>query len=151
MERGVIAVIVISLLLILMTTAVIYDFKTDKIPNWINVLGVTVGLGCSVCSNGLNGALYSLLGVIIPIGILFVLHRFGKLGAGDIKFLAMVGSFFGINILYVIIYSFLFGGIISLIIILSNMFKTKKLKVIHFSLEILLGAVTVFFVKGGLI
>lgn len=122
--------------------AVYYDFTTDKIPNSLNICGALCGIILALIYKGLSGGLESLAGIFIPIAILFVLHRLRFLGAGDIKLFAMAGSYLGFGILYVILFSFVFGGFISLFrIILNQIDKKNKKHIIHFSLEIFLGFV----------
>lgn len=88
--------------------------------------------------------LESLAGIFIPIVILFFLHRLRFIGAGDIKLLAMVGSYLGFDILYVILYSFIFGGVISILRILFNFIhKDNTSKYIHFTLAIFISSIYV--------
>lgn len=71
------------------------------IPDVISLPGIALGFMCSALILPV-GWVNSLIGILVGGGILWVLaalspHLFGKegLGGGDIKFLAMVGSFLG--------------------------------------------------------
>ena len=137
---------------------VIFDFRTGKIPNRLCAVGALTGVASSICDGivrqgikgGAVGGLGALVGLGLPIILLFILHRVKALGAGDIKLLAMAGSFLGIHIIYVIFYSFFIGGIIALIIIISNHLITdNKRHYLHFSLEIFLGFLWFVTVGGG--
>jgi prepilin peptidase CpaA len=66
------------------------------------------------------GLLKSLPGVVIPIVILYFLFIIKALGAGDIKLFAVVGSYIGKPVITIIFYSFLAGGVISLIYLLMG-------------------------------
>lgn len=71
------------------------DGRTHRIPNWLTVLGFSTGLAVHSLFNGLRGALTSLEGALLALGILlpFVLLR--ALGAGDWKLMGGLGSLLG--------------------------------------------------------
>ena len=75
--------------------AVVSDFRDWRIPNRLIAVG-------------------------IPVVILFVLFHKKALGAGDIKLLATAGTFVGTDVIRVIVYSFLAGGVISLFFLLKE-------------------------------
>jgi prepilin peptidase CpaA len=71
------------------------DWRTRRIPNWLTVSGVLVGLAANVILRGWHGALISLEGAGLALGILlpFVLLR--GLGAGDWKLMGAMGAVMG--------------------------------------------------------
>jgi prepilin peptidase CpaA len=75
------------------------DLRSRRIPNWLTVPGVTLGIGLSAVSNGWVGLRSSLLGVLVGLGLLlpFVLLR--SLGAGDWKLAGALGAFAGPGLL----------------------------------------------------
>ena len=135
--------------LVFIDMAVIYDIKTYRIPNNLNLVGSICGLVLSVAAYGVKGLLYSFTGILIPIVLLFVFYCFGIIGAGDIKLLAMIGSFMFQDILYVIMLALILTSIFGVFVSMKNIFciATKKKKVfelsfkkIHLSIPIALGA-----------
>ena len=137
------------IMLVFVDMAVIYDMKTYRIPNKLNLIGGVFGLTLSLPAYGLKGLLYSFTGMLLPLALLFVFYCFGVIGAGDIKLLAMIGSFLFKDILYVIALSFVFTSMFVLFIAIKNIFcivtKRKKasqlsFRKIHLSIPIALGA-----------
>ena len=86
----------IVLLLILMA-AVYTDYRQNRIPNWIIVFGIVSGLLISFIHNGIGQMCEGLLGMILPVVLLYPVFMIGGLGAGDIKLFAVAGSYLGIK------------------------------------------------------
>ena len=105
-------------------TAVLEDFHSRKIPNWWIVFGFSMGMLFLFGENA-NQYHYYAVGCLIPFFLLIVLYGIRVLGAGDIKLFMVVGLFLGgIEILYVIAWSFLVGGIYALF----RMIRRKSLR-----------------------
>jgi prepilin peptidase CpaA len=75
------------------------DLRSRRIPNWLTVPGLALGVGLSGFAGGWTGLRNSLLGVLVGLGLLlpFVLLR--SLGAGDWKFAGALGAFAGPGLL----------------------------------------------------
>ena len=100
--------------------AVVSDFRDWRIPNRLIAVGMIQGFLMSAVVRGpCDGLLSSVAGCVIPAVILFVLFHKKALGAGDIKLLATAGTFVGTDVIRVIVYSFLAGGVISLFFLLK--------------------------------
>ena len=71
------------------------DLRSRRIPNWLTVSGVVIGMVANTMLGGWGGLKSSLLGVMIGLALLlpFVLLR--SLGAGDWKLAGALGSFAG--------------------------------------------------------
>ena len=107
---------VVPLLLI----ATISDISSYKIKNSIIISFIIIGLATNIFINT-NIILDYLVATILPIMALFILFALKMLGAGDIKLFCAIGSIVGtFNVAYCIIYSFLAGGAIALIMIIKN-------------------------------
>lgn len=78
-------------------------------------IGVSIGVVYSYYTQGWAGLLDSLVGIGIPIIILMILHVLRMLGAGDIKLFAVIGGIIGHSIWNVMFYSFIAGGVLSVI------------------------------------
>jgi prepilin peptidase CpaA len=95
------------------------DVRKGTIPNWLNVAGVIVGFAIHGFQDGLSGLTGSAIGLAIGFGVLFILYKFGALGAGDVKLFAAIGALTGIEfVLYCLMYSIVYSGILGIIILL---------------------------------
>lgn len=105
----------IVLLLILMA-AVYTDYKQNRIPNWMIVFGVFSGCFISFIHGGLGMLLEGIIGMILPIVLLYPVFMIGGIGAGDLKLFAVAGSYLGIKgIIFSFVIAFLIGATISLV------------------------------------
>lgn len=113
-KKGVMCIIFV--IFILLTAAVIMDFFFDKIYNeWILVLFVT-GMLCAVWSGGFGGSIKALVSMTIPIFLLYPLFMIGAIGAGDVKLLSVIGSFFTVREIFIcVLVSFLLGAVFSVL------------------------------------
>jgi prepilin peptidase CpaA len=75
------------------------DYRSRRIPNWLTVPGLAVGIGINVAAAGWGGLRTSLLGAGLGLLLLlpFVLLR--SLGAGDWKLAGALGAFVGAGVL----------------------------------------------------
>jgi prepilin peptidase CpaA len=71
------------------------DLRSRRIPNWLTVPGLLIGIVSNTVFGGWSGLKTSLLGAVIGMALLlpFVLLR--SLGAGDWKFAIALGGFSG--------------------------------------------------------
>ncbi|HNR04135.1 MAG TPA: A24 family peptidase [Bacillota bacterium] len=103
--------IIVSMLMLL---ALVSDFRTYSVKNYITYGFMLIGLAVNLAIEGIGGLVFSLQGIIIPAACLFVLYITRIVGAGDIKLLCAVGAVMGAAFaLYAAIYSFIFGGFIA--------------------------------------
>lgn len=101
-------------LLLYLFTAVLEDFHSYKIPNWWLLFGFSIGL-LSLLEEREN-LYYYITGCFLPFFLFILLYAIRVLGAGDIKLFMVTGLFLGRReILHVIAWAFLFGGIYALI------------------------------------
>jgi prepilin peptidase CpaA len=101
------------------------DGRTHRIPNWLTVLGFSVGLAVHSFLTGWRGTLLSLEGTVLALAILlpFVLLR--ALGAGDWKLMGGIGSLVGPwMLLFVLLASTLVVGLMAL----ALMFQTRRVR-----------------------
>lgn len=163
-------------LLLFLFTAVLEDFRSRKIPNWWILFGFSVGMLSLLEEKTNSSYVYYVTGCLLPFFLLFLFYGIRVLGAGDIKLFMVVGLFLGRKeIFYVILWSFLFGGIYAIIklfrekcfrkrfayffsylkrVVVNGRLETyvigdwKEEMVLHFSLCILLGCLPVI---GGVL
>lgn len=109
------------LLLHLAGAAVYYDLRYQRIPNRLIVAGLFLGLLYQIDHSRWMGLIEYSAGVVLPVAVLFILLYFRMMGAGDIKLLSVIGGFLGpMNGLRCIIYTFLFGSIIAVVLLIKR-------------------------------
>lgn len=95
------------------------DWRSRRIPNWLTVSGLLLGIAANSLARGWMGAKDSLLGAGLGLILLlpFVLVR--SLGAGDWKLVGAVGAFLGPGHLWtVLLGSILVAGIMAVVLII---------------------------------
>jgi len=85
----------ILLLSILAVLIAYHDMRYRRIPNAFVLATLTSGLAINAIFGGFHGALASLKGCGLAFILMFVLHVFGAMGAGDVKLFAAIGSVVG--------------------------------------------------------
>jgi prepilin peptidase CpaA len=104
-------------LLSVVVAAGIYDLRVRRIPNWLNLSGLILGLGFNAMP-GQNGVTKSLVGLACALAIYIPLYLIRGMGAGDVKLMAAVGSIAGpANWLGIFIVTAILGGIAALALI----------------------------------
>jgi prepilin peptidase CpaA len=107
------------LLTALLSIAFYVDAKFSKIPNYLTVSGAVLGISYHFIFYGWSGLKFSLIGLLIGFGILFLLYLFKAIGAGDVKLFGAIGALSGSEfVLQSIMYSILYAGFIGVGILL---------------------------------
>jgi prepilin peptidase CpaA len=103
------------------------DLKSRRIPNWLTLPALPVGLAAqTVYGDGFWQGLFGALGGFVA---LFALFAVGAGGAGDVKLFAVVGSFVGIrNLAPVFVLVALIGGVAAVIVSVRAGALTRVLK-----------------------
>jgi prepilin peptidase CpaA len=105
------------------------DLRTRRIPNWLTVSGFFLGIILNSIFGGWRGAVASLEGAGLALGILLPLVLLRGFGAGDWKLLGAVGALMGWReMLSVLIVSCLITGAAALIQVLLSYRLTITLK-----------------------
>lgn len=101
------------------------DLRTRRIPNWLTVSGFLLGIALNSIFGGWRGALDSLEGAGLALGLLLPLVLLRGFGAGDWKLLGAVGALTGWRVmLVVLIVSCLITGVAALVqIIVTRRFR----------------------------
>lgn len=93
-------------LFLFLAVSVITDIQTGKIPNWLILSGLAVG----ICTT--DHFFQDILLVLFSILIFFPLFLLGTLGAGDVKAILVLGFYLTARQLAMaIFYSFLLGAV----------------------------------------
>jgi prepilin peptidase CpaA len=106
-------------LAIVVITAGIYDLRFRRIPNWLALAGLVVGLALNALLFGLPGLQTSGLGLGLAFLIYFPLYLLRAMGAGDVKLMAAIGAIVGPGNWFVLfITTAILGGLFGVILLL---------------------------------
>lgn len=82
-------------MLIVAAVGGIWDLRTRRIPNWLTLTGLILGFALNGILYGLRGLGHAALGMFTGFGVYLVLYLLRAMGAGDVKFMAAIGSLVG--------------------------------------------------------
>lgn len=82
-------------LVVLLSVATLVDMHTRRIPNWITLSGLFVGIAVWIWLEGGAGLIHALLGMLVGLAVFFPIYLARGMGAGDVKLMAAAGSFLG--------------------------------------------------------
>lgn len=74
-----------------------WDVRYRRIPNELVLLTFIGGLTLNTIFGGSHGLLISLGGFALAFGLMFFLHAFGTMGAGDVKLFSAIGAVVGVS------------------------------------------------------
>jgi leader peptidase (prepilin peptidase)/N-methyltransferase len=116
--------ILYSLIISLLITVSIVDLKHKIIPDSLNIAGGIVGIIYIIINKTfLNSIIGALTGLVLFLAIALLTNA---MGGGDIKLMAALGLIFGIKgVLFISLFSFVIGAVISVILILLKI-KGRK-------------------------
>ncbi|HEX7316577.1 MAG TPA: A24 family peptidase [Pyrinomonadaceae bacterium] len=106
----------ITLLVPLAVLITYYDVRYRRIPNAFVLATLVSGLLINGILNGLGGLGSSVGGCLVAFTMMFALHLFGAMGAGDVKLFAAIGSVVGIGLVvptFVVVV--LLGGVLAVV------------------------------------
>lgn len=113
---GPIGVIAAAFLIPLALIIAYYDVCYRRIPNSFVLATLIVGVLVNASFGGVSGALASLGGCALAFALMFALHVFSAMGAGDVKLFAAIGAVMGTRlVLPTFLMVALTGGVLGLI------------------------------------
>ncbi len=130
------------LLAALLVAAVVADLRSRRVPNALVLVGLmlaftthTIALVAGFAP--LAGAAWwsPLTGLLTGLASLMPLYLLRATGAGDVKLMAMVGAFIGVQpVLTATLYTLLAGGLLSLVFMLGRGVAAQTLANVRFLL-----------------
>jgi prepilin peptidase CpaA len=109
----------IALLIPLAIVIAYYDVRYRRIPNPFVLATFISGVAMNAILFGLHGVVGSIAGCALGFVLMFMLHVFGAMGAGDVKLFAAIGAITGAHmILPTFLVVILTGGVLALISII---------------------------------
>ena len=130
--------IIVELFLIPLAVLIIYhDVRYRRIPNPFVLATLISGLAINFVLGGLGGGLNSITGCVLAFILMFILHVFGAMGAGDVKLFAAIGSLLGAHLVFpTFVVVVLTGGLLAIVVVVRcGVFSTT----LHRVLQILVG------------
>src|SRR5260370_33750264 len=108
-------------LIAVVAMAAIYDIRFRRIPNWLVLAGLVIGIGFNTFLFAWAGLLFSLKGFAFAFVIYFPLYLLRGMGAGDVKLMAAIGSIVGWrNWLGIFIITAVVGGLAAVALLVSR-------------------------------
>ena len=148
-----------SILVPMLISVVVIDYKLQIIPNRLNLTMFEIGLVFTFIYGFFDTAISinMLLGMLAGGGIFLAITLLGGLiygkeamGLGDVKLMGALGLFFGLtNIIIIALLSFLIGAILSILLIVTRIKKMDEY--IPFGPFIVIGALITIFVPYSVI
>ena len=128
---------VVMVLLVLLLTAAVFDVVYRRIPNWLTVSGVVLGLAMNTVIGAPEaGLVFALIGLAVAFSIYAGLYALRAMGAGDVKLMAAVGALVGWERWFGIFFvTALIGGLMALILVLARRRLKKTLFNVSFILS----------------
>lgn len=110
-----------ALKIVLLSTVVIAglcDLRFRRIPNWLNLSALALGIGINTAAFHERGLILALLGISCAVVVYFPLYLIRGMGAGDVKLMAAVGAIVGpSNWLKIFLVTAFFGAFLALLLI----------------------------------
>ncbi len=107
--------------LVCVMTAAISDFHVRRIPNWLTLPSILLGLVLNGAFFGWSGLVLSLKGLGLGFLLLFFWYLLGGMGAGDVKLLSAVGAILGPRLVFfAFIWTAIAGGVIAVTVMISR-------------------------------
>ena len=131
-----------EIFLIPLAAAVIYyDMRYRRIPNVFVLATLLSGLAMGLSRGGLTGMMNSAGGCLFAFILMFMLHVFGAMGAGDVKLFAAIGSVTGAHlVLPTFVVVILTGGLLGVVSVLRyGAFKSTMHRVLQIFVGLLPG------------
>lgn len=92
------------------------DWKTRRIPNWLTLSGLFMGLAAHGMASGSEGVLQSLRGAGLALVILLPIVLLRGLGAGDWKLMGALGAILGFRMMLVVLWgAVIIAGVMSVV------------------------------------
>jgi len=107
--------------ILVVSLAAIYDIRYRRIPNWLVLTGILLGVGLNTFLFEWAGLRFSLLGFGVAFLIYFPLYLLRGMGAGDVKLMASVGAMVGwANWVAVFLITAILGGVAAAALLLNR-------------------------------
>lgn len=101
--------------------AAITDLRTRRIPNWLTLPAVPIGLVASFVFGGVPGLVFAAIGLVVALMIYLPLYALKAMGAGDGKLMAAVSVFIGWYMwLHLFMAASVLGGLVAVLFTMAK-------------------------------
>jgi len=107
----------------LIIAAMLSDVRSRRIPHWIVLSLLVVGLVGARIGGGWWGLGEGLLALVLGFGLLLPLYCLGAMGAGDVKLLAVMGLWLGVR---GTLWAFALAALVGLLPALVSVVRSKS-------------------------
>lgn len=108
-----------ALLVFVAVWAGVMDWRYRRIPNWLTISGLVVGLVVNTVLDGWPGAKASLLGAGLGLALLLPFVMLKAIGAGDWKLMGALGAFLGPSrLVTVLVVSMIVAGVMAIVLVI---------------------------------
>ena len=126
-----------GVLVLMVSIAAVYDIQFRRIPNWLVLTGLVLSLIIHVTFNDFYGFKAWGYGLLTGFGLFLPLYALHAMGAGDVKLMAMVGSFLDAgSAIGVVLTTLVAGGVLSIVVALRNGVLRQAISNIHTQLTL---------------
>ncbi|MFZ0417192.1 MAG: A24 family peptidase [Candidatus Sulfotelmatobacter sp.] len=138
--------VVLGLAVALAAAAGVTDWRSRRIPNWLTITGLLVGIAANAAVGGLAGVKFALLGAGLGLLLLLPFVFLRSLGAGDWKLAGALGAFVGPGVLLDLLMGSIFvAGIMALGLVI---YKRRLLETLR-NIGRMLGSMLTFHMPGA--
>lgn len=125
--------LIFALTSLVVMSAMFFDFKCRRIPNKIVLPAILLGIVVNTIHSGVNGLFTATVGFMVGGCFLSVFYLMGGMGAGDVKLMAAVGAFLGMEkIIIVLFLTALVGALMAFYTIITHFLQKPILdKLFH--------------------
>ena len=111
------SVYALVVLAVMLAVAVYLELKERRIPNWLTLSGMALGLLISYL-DGSASFWSSLGGLAVGFGFLFIFYVFGGVGGGDVKLMGAAGTLMGVKLIQpALLYTAFIGAFLAIILV----------------------------------
>lgn len=128
-----------GVLVLMVTIAAVYDIQFRRIPNALVLTGLVLSLVIHVTFNDFYGFKEWGYGLLTGFVLFLPLYALRAMGAGDVKLMAMTGSFLDAgSAIGVVLTTLVVGGVLAIVVALLNGVLRQAISNIHTQLTLTL-------------
>src|SRR5262249_11107049 len=114
-------VVIQVLLALIVIPAALFDSRQRRVPNWLALTGVLLGIGLNSFLYETPGLWFSLKGLGLAFAVYFPLYLIRGMGAGDVKLMAAVGAISGwADWVGIFMLTSVLGGLAAVVLVLAK-------------------------------
>lgn len=101
-----------TVLVVIVTSSAIIDYKYHRIPNWLSFSGWYLGPVLHLYFAGSPAFGGALMGLVVTLMLTFPLFALNWMGAGDVKLMTSVGALVGVEHALMFLLSIVISGLV---------------------------------------